>query len=194
MSNITPGRILIVYGTRFGQTAKIAEWMGDVLRERGYAVTIGDAAHLPLDLGINDADGIIIGASVIFGRHEAAVRRFIRRHLTVLNERPSGFFSVSGSAGSPQPALREQAHRKVTQFVSSMAWRPMRTATIAGAMAYSRYTPLLRWVMRQIARRTGESTDSSQDHEYTDWHQVTQFADSVAASVAERRRTHVASA
>lgn len=58
-------------------------------------------------------------------------------------------------------------------------------------MTYSRYAPPLRWMMRQIGKRTGESTDTSHDHEYTDWHQVAQFADSVASAVAEHRQTQV---
>lgn len=185
--------LLIIYGTRFGQTAKIAEWMAGVLRERGYDVIVTDAAHLPADFDVDQADGIIIGASVILGRHEAVIRRFILRHLATLTRRPTGFFSVSGSAASPRASLRAEARRTADRFLTSLSWRPTHVATIAGALMYSRYAPPLRWVMRQIAKRTGESTDTSQDHEYTDWHQVAQFADSIAAAVAERHRLSVVS-
>jgi menaquinone-dependent protoporphyrinogen oxidase len=183
--------IFIVYGTRFGQTAKIAEWMGGILRERGYEVVVADAAHLPRNLLVEQAEAIIIGASVIIGRPEASIRRFIRRHRSTLIQRPSAFFSVSGSAGSRDESLRSEARRKVDRFLASLDWQPTRVATIAGAMAYSRYAPPLRWMMRQIAKRTGASTDTSHDHEYTDWHQVAQFADSVASAVAAHRRTQV---
>jgi menaquinone-dependent protoporphyrinogen oxidase len=180
------GRILIVYGTRYGQTAKIAEWMGRALRERGYVVTVADAASVPHDLSVQQADGVIVGGSVIVGRHQASVRRFISQHLAELRDRPSGFFSVSGSAGSAIESVRAEARVAVDRLLASLGWRPTRIAMIGGAMAYSRYGPVLRWVMRRIARKKGES-DTDRDHEYTDWHQVAQFAESIATAVAERR-------
>jgi menaquinone-dependent protoporphyrinogen oxidase len=37
--------------------------------------------------------------------------------------------------------------------------------------------------MRAIARHEGGSTDTTRDHEYTDWDAVTRFADEVVAAV-----------
>jgi menaquinone-dependent protoporphyrinogen oxidase len=48
-------------------------------------------------------------------------------------------------------------------------------------MAYSQYGFFLRWIMRMIARRNGEPTDTSRDHDYTDWAAVDRFAQDVAA-------------
>ena len=37
--------------------------------------------------------------------------------------------------------------------------------------------------MRAIASREGGSTDTTRDHEYTDWQAVTQFADRIVDTV-----------
>ena len=41
---------------------------------------------------------------------------------------------------------------------------------------HTRYNPFLRFMMRLIASATGGSTDTSRDHEYTDWAAVDRFA------------------
>jgi menaquinone-dependent protoporphyrinogen oxidase len=56
-------------------------------------------------------------------------------------------------------------------------------ALVAGRLAYTQYGFFKRWIMRAIARREGGSTDTTRDHEYTDWDAVTRFADEVVAAV-----------
>jgi len=62
-------RALILYATTEGQTARIAERMATVLRERGHSVDThragrGDAGPDPADF-----DGVIVGAPIHYGRH-----------------------------------------------------------------------------------------------------------------------------
>ena len=47
---------------------------------------------------------------------------------------------------------------------------------IAGALVYSKYSRLLKWLMKRIAASAGNSTDTSRDYEYTDWQQVERYA------------------
>jgi menaquinone-dependent protoporphyrinogen oxidase len=41
---------------------------------------------------------------------------------------------------------------------------------------------MLRWYMKRASRRHGGSTDTSRDHEYTDWAQVERFASDILAA------------
>jgi menaquinone-dependent protoporphyrinogen oxidase len=50
-------------------------------------------------------------------------------------------------------------------------------------MAYTKYSPFLRWMMRRIAAGQGGPTDTTRDHEMTDWAQVRRFAEAFAAAV-----------
>lgn len=169
-------RILIVFGTSHGQTEKIARRMADVLTASGDAVTLWNTDALPLDDTPRDVDGIIVGAPILYGRHRSSVVRFVRRHLRALNAAPSAFFSVSGSAASPLDAPRREARRILAELLRETGWRPVQTATIAGAMAYTKYNPLLRWIVRRVSMKEGGPTDTTRDHEYTDWVQVEAFA------------------
>jgi menaquinone-dependent protoporphyrinogen oxidase len=170
-------RILIVYGTGHGQTRKIAERIAAILTEAGNSVTVLDAgkvAPLPAPGGF---DAVIVGSSVEFGRHRASVRRYVIDQVDQLNGVPSAFFSVSGSAASSDPAQRCNAREYLSDFLKSTGWKPWLGDTVAGAMAYTRYDPITRWVIRKISAKNGGPTDTSRDHEFTDWSQVDWFAE-----------------
>jgi menaquinone-dependent protoporphyrinogen oxidase len=128
----------------------------------------------PID--VRAYDGVIIGASVIRGRHQPAVQKFVRQNVAALNSMPTAFLSVSGSAASPDERGRAEARRCAEKFLEQTRWRPAITELIGGAMAYTKYGVILRWIMKQIARQNGRPTDTTRDHELTDWVQVENFA------------------
>ena len=173
---MNPSRILIVYGTSYGQTAKIAARIGKTLTSIGHQVTLADAKALPAGLSVKAFDGVIAGASVIVGGHQKSVERFVRDHLETLNGIPSAFYSVTASAGSVHNQSRTAALLLLDRFLHRVGWHPQLSASIAGAINYPRYGFLLRWYMKRASQKNGGSTDTSREHEYTDWSQVERFA------------------
>lgn len=169
-------RILIIYGTRYGQTAKIADHMDRVLSGDGFEVTTCDAATPKTDVDPEHYDGVLVGGSLISGHHQRSITRWVTRHRTRLNAMPAGFFSVSGSAASADARGQTDARIAMEKFLKETHWEPDMMMAIGGAMAFTKYSFLLRWVMREISRRAGGPTDTSKDHELTDWDQVTAFA------------------
>ncbi|MGZ8468362.1 MAG: flavodoxin domain-containing protein [Gemmatirosa sp.] len=177
-------RMLIVYGTADGQTAKVARYIAEVLTSAETTVTLADAARLPRGLAPQDFDGVIVGSAVRYDRHQRSVGRFVRAHRDVLNAVPSAFFSVSGAAGGESADERARARRYVDDFLRESGWQPRMAAPIGGAIAYTRYSPLMRWMLRRIAAKRGGPTDTSRDHETTDWRQVRRFAETFVATPA----------
>lgn len=180
-------RILIVYGTSYGQTAKIADRVRSRLHERGLDARVvrGDSREVPGD--IHGFDAVLVGASLIIGGYQRYIRRFVKDHRDALNGVPSAFFAVCGSEGGDDERARADARRIQREFLDRNGWKPALTASLGGAIAYTKYNPLVRWIMKRIARRAGGSTDTSRDHEYTDWKRVDAFAAQVA-DLVERRR------
>jgi menaquinone-dependent protoporphyrinogen oxidase len=167
--------VLIVYGTTEGQTAKIAQHIADVGRRRGHRVDLAPAAelgeHPPLA-----HDAAIVGASLHEGHYQRSIDRFCRNHAAWLRGLPSAFFSVSLGAASRDPDEPRAVEALMKSFLERSGWAPLRTASFAGALRYMQYSWLKRALMRSIARHEGGATDTSQDHEYTDWDQVSRFA------------------
>jgi len=181
--------ILIVYGSSYGQTAKIARRIGTRLGARGFSTELADAATASDTLSPANHAGCVIGSSVIAHGIQPAVRQFVELNRHALNDGLSAFFQVSASAGSADPEGRREALEVMDAFLAHSKWQPQLTASIAGAVNYTKYGFLLRWYMRRASRKHGGATDTSRDHEYTDWNQVDRFADDVADAIEERART-----
>lgn len=169
-------RILLLYATTEGQTARIAERIARTLTQKGHGVHLS-----PADTAVDPAtyDAVMIGASIHYGHHPAYLHALVRRHRDALSARPCAFFSVSLSAGGPRPKLAA-AQRYLDKFLRKTGWQPQLTASFAGALKYSLYGPIKRRVMIVFVGLGGGNTDTTQDYEYTDWDAVERFADAYA--------------
>jgi menaquinone-dependent protoporphyrinogen oxidase len=165
-------RILILFASSHGHTRDIAWAIERHLRRSGHTVDLVDARKAAPNP--SEYDAVVIGSRVEYGRHALPVRRFVRHYRDELARVPSAFFSVNMSALGPNPVPYAE------QFLASSGWHPALTATFAGALLYTQYNPLLRFVMKRISRREGHTTDTSRDHDFTDWAAVRAFAETFA--------------
>jgi menaquinone-dependent protoporphyrinogen oxidase len=172
-------RILVVYGSTYGQTDRVAHRIAAVLSATGHDVDIHRADRLPDSLWLASYDGFVVAASVLMGHHQVYVRDFVRRNATLLNEAPSAFVSVCGAAGSDP----QQAQAYVVALLRETGWRPTVTRSFPGAVAYTRYGWWFRWYLKIISRRKGLPTDTSRDWDLTDWGAVERFAKELAVTL-----------
>jgi len=178
-------RILVAYAGWTGQTERIALRIAQVLRAQGHDVAqLAEPASL--DRALLDRDAVLIGAGVRYGRHARALERAVRDNADFLGAFPNAFFAVSMSASHGGEGF-VRARTYLDAFTARTHWQPRATALFAGALAYTRYPSWMRWMMRFIAGRTGAATDTSRDHEYTDWAAVERFAREFGASLATAR-------
>lgn len=167
-------RILVLYGTTQGQTAKIATFLGDTLKADGASATVVDASTAsPSPDGY---DAVIVAASVHAGGYQRTVRRWVHAHAQVLNEKPTAFISVCLGVLQHEPKVDQELTAIIDRFLTSTGWRPAITKSVAGALTYSRYNWFTRWAMVRIVRKAGGDTDTSRDYEYTDWADLRAFA------------------
>jgi menaquinone-dependent protoporphyrinogen oxidase len=161
-------RILVVYGSTEGQTRKIAGRIAEMARGRGCEAVVLDSAQNPPSVG-GRYDAVIVAGSLHRERHQKALVHFVRRNVDMLRRVPTAFVSVSLTAVRTDPPSMAAAQACVDRFVRETEWHPQVTWLTAGALKYSRYGPLKKWMMRRIAARNGGDTDTSRDYEYTDW-------------------------
>lgn len=169
-------RVLIVYASRYGQTARIAGRLAEQLDHAGHQVTLQDIRQGQPPAA---ADLVVVGAPIYAGRYARSLVRWLERAHPAPAR--SVFFNVSGSASSADSRGREQALEHAAQFLRRLDWRPSRVEAFAGAIPYTRYGLITRWMMKRIIGRAGGDTDTSRDYEYTDWGAVDDFAAELSA-------------
>lgn len=172
-------RILVAYASHYGQTQKIATRITADLRQRGHEVELVDARVA------RDAipppsryDIVVLGSRVEMGRHASELRAYIRMNRDALRDRPTAFFSVSGAAARPNAGADPDGY--LQDMFEEVGWRPTRSVAIGGALPYRKYGWLMRFIMKRIARSAGHTTDTTRNHELTNWDDVRAFVDEIA--------------
>lgn len=165
----------IVYASTHGHTGKIVDRIAGTMRAQGLEVEVAQLGE-KADRLIRHCDAVLVAGSVHRGSHQPELVEFVRRHRRLLQDIPSAFVSVSLTAADDEDEeLRAETRRLVDEFVEDTGWTPDRTATVAGAFQFSKYSPFERLVMRLVARRHGTEIDPWEDLELTDWEAVDQF-------------------
>ena len=83
-------RALIVYGSKRGGTAGLADMIGTAFEAQGWDAEVRDAATRP---GIGDVDVVVIGGALYMNRWPSSVRRWTRQHVRTLSNVPVWMFS-----------------------------------------------------------------------------------------------------
>jgi len=178
----------VCYATREGHTRKIAERIAADLRARGVAVDLFDVRESPPPEWSKYSTACL-AASVHVGHHEKEMIAFATTHRDALVRLDAAFVSVSLSevaaedprrSAEERRAAAEDARRMIDVFVHETGWCAEHALSVAGALAYSKYNLLVRFLMKRIARDKGAPTDTSRDYEFTDWQAVDRFAGDIA--------------
>lgn len=167
-------RILVIFGTTDGHTAKVARIFGEQLRFCGDDVEVVDAAERFPNPA--EYDAVAVAASVHAGGYQRAIVRWTDRNHEALNRKPTIFLSVCLGILQPDPAVHRDLTRIVNDFLESTSWRPVETRFVAGALKYTQYNIFKRWLMKRIVRKAHGDIDTSRDYEYTDWAGLREFA------------------
>ena len=165
--------ILILYSTTDGHTKKICRKLQSVVEQHSLEVqlySIDDESHLNLGL----FDKIVVGASIRYGKHNKKVIDFVKRNKTILNNKPSAFFSVNVVARKPNKNQPDN-NPYMRKFLEQVSWRPNEVAVFAGKIDYQKYQFIDRLMIRIIMYMTNGPTNPNAIAEFTDWEQVENF-------------------
>ena len=177
-------RILVLYASTHGHTAKIAARIAAALEVDGATVDLQELGSSASQPALADYDAVILGGSVHAGHHQRALVKWAERHHTALDLlKASAFFSVCLTAADDTEESRAATRGYLDDFVEKTGWTPGRSTTFAGALQYREYDVATRVLMRLLMRRMHHPTDASQDYDYTDWDTVERWAHELAATL-----------
>src|SRR5690349_16146777 len=128
-NGVSMSRILVLYGTSEGHTRKVANAIGDTMREEGLDVDVVHVDDLNPDPSRYTA--VIVAASVHAGGYQKAVANWVRAHATELDRLPAAFVSVCLSILSKNEAGRKEAEAIPQRFLAMTNWRPAKVKIVA---------------------------------------------------------------
>jgi menaquinone-dependent protoporphyrinogen oxidase len=198
--------------THDGQAERIARRIADHLRSSGFAhspeqlqpfqgerMDEGNASEQKLALSaevislnettailkINpDAEVVVLVAAVRYGKHLPATDAFLTRYARIAAAPPLALASVNLVARKPGRQSAE-TNPYLRKLIARHHLQPAVAAAFAGRLCYPQYNWRDRQIIRLIMLLTGGVADGRSTVEYTDLHQVHDFAASVAALARE---------
>lgn len=137
-------RVLVTYGTKHGGTGGLARVVGEGLVQAGHAVDVLPATKVD---SLDRWDAVVVGGALYAWFWHRDARRFVRRHVDELRQRPVWFFS-SGP-------LDDSASRQELPPTGSVA----RLARLVGARAHKTFGGRLAPEVKSAVKVRGDFRD-----------------------------------
>lgn len=165
-------KILIAYSTVDGQTRKISHQLASEIKGEVEVKKFEEIDTL------DDYGKVIIGSSIRYGKFPKKLFRFVEKNKISLEEKQADFFGVNLIARNPEKCLVEN-NVYVRKFVEKTSWKPNEVVIFAGALNYTTYNLFDKKMIQLIMKITEGPTDASVDLEFTNWEDVSSYADKV---------------
>ncbi|MBM7071079.1 menaquinone-dependent protoporphyrinogen IX dehydrogenase [Shewanella sp. 202IG2-18] len=172
-------KIVIIYSTVDGQTKTICERMRTAMSVEA-EVKLVELDNVDSKL-LEQADKVLVGASIRYGKHRPELLAFAEQYQPVLDEKQNGFFTVNVVARKPEKNTPE-TNPYMKKFLLLSPWQPKVKGVFAGKINYPQYGFFDKTMIRFIMWLTKGPTDTSGCFEFTDWDHVERFAREFANS------------
>ncbi len=167
-------RVLVVYATKHGATAEIAEKIGQVLRQAGLPADV-----LPADRAENllSYKAVVLGSAVYIGRWRKEAAKFLKANEKALAEKLVWLFS-SGPTGQGNAVELMKGWRfpRALQPIADRI-RPKDIAVFHGAANISKMNFIEKWMMKNVKAPLGD---------FRDWNAITSWATAIADALKEK--------
>ena len=180
-------RVLLVFATTEGQTARIATALAGHMETLGHDAELADLRQRESRPDPAAFDAVVVLASVHAGKHQPVASSFVGENAARLAGKITAFLSVSLSAAADTAEGRRRADEQVSDFLDYVDWRPDFVETLGGAIRYSRFSRTWRWILRVsqslFRKQLGEQgwPALTVDREFTDWTALQAFAERFCA-------------
>ena len=122
-------KILIVYSSTDGHTINICKHIYKNL-ETVHDPELKDLKKIQQS-DLENAEIIIIGASIRYGDHSKELYNFVRNHKKIIESKENAFFSVNAVARKPEKNQPE-TNPYIKKFLKRTSWNPNKMAVFAG--------------------------------------------------------------
>lgn len=156
-------KILVVYGTKTGCTAGIAEKIGETLAALGASVDVKPAQDAP-DAAAYDA--VLVGSGVRASNWHGAVKKWVAANAEALKVRPVAFFTACLTMAS-EPDKADEVRAYTDPLIAETGVTPVDIGLFAGMNDPAKYSLPERLILKALKSPQGDFRDFEAVAEWT---------------------------
>jgi len=166
---------LIVFGTRYGSTAKIAEEIGTVLTQEGFDVKVANLAEESIT-DISPYDLVIVGSGIKMGKWTKEPLDFLKKFEGGLSRKKVALFVSCGYAREPDRV--DEAREKFLNDISEQypSIDLVSLGLFGGVFAFNQYGFAERLIFRGIKKELEkQGVDTTKPYDFRDWETIREW-------------------
>jgi menaquinone-dependent protoporphyrinogen oxidase len=147
-------KILIIYASKKGSTAEIAQAIAKELQTLGHHADVTDIATIPSPAGYA---AVVIGGPMYMGHIDSRVGKFTKRYAGELAKLPVAGFVVCLAAASKDPEGMVWAEKALKKALTPVL--PVAETIFAGKLDLENLSWLERWMIKKVNSPVGDFRD-----------------------------------
>lgn len=159
--------VLVVFGSKYGSTSRVAHHIADVFAQKGLQVEVRTPDQQP---DLSQYDAVVIGSAIYAGRWRRSIRNFVRTNGPALAALPVWLFSVGPLGNPPTPTENPKDANSALESLDARGHELFAGALDSTHMSFGD---------RAMIRALGVA-----DGDYRNWNRITKWAEHVAADLA----------
>lgn len=171
-------KALIIYGTRYGTAAQIAEEIGKVIENEGVEVDLADSRDLK-DCDVSPYDLVVVGSGIKIGKWTKKSLKFLEKNKSALSNRKVALFVTCGAANDEKTMAEGQE-----KYLDDVAEKYLSGKPMATGLFGSVYDPNANHgLMHKFAARfmikkelDKQGIDTSKRLDYRNWDEIRAWA------------------
>jgi menaquinone-dependent protoporphyrinogen oxidase len=179
-------KALVVYGSRYGTAAEIAEEIARVIKEEGVDVDLVDARGIK-DCDVSSYDLVIAGSGIKMGKWTKKSLKFLQNNKESLTSRKVAIFVSCGAANEEKSRAEGQE-----KYLDEVATKNLINEPVATGLFGSVYDPdakhgivfnlTNRFIKKDLEKK---GLDITKRHDYRDWDEIRAWAHNLANMLKE---------
>ncbi len=173
-------KALIVYGTRYGTAAEIAEEIGRVMEAEGAEVDVVNSKGLK-GCDVSPYDLVVVGSGIKIGKWTGESLKFLKKNKDDLKNKKVALFVSCGAANEEKS--RSEGQEK---YLDEVARKYLTGKPVATGLFGSVYDPdarhglMYKFTMKHIKEELEkQGIDTSKPHDFRDWDGIRAWARSL---------------
>lgn len=164
-------KVLVAFASKYGNTAEIAERIGNVLREAGLQTDVIPAKQVKKS---TDYQAVVLGSAAYIGMWRKEAASFLKANKMDLAQKPVWLFS-SGPTGEGDLEVLLEGW-KLPSGLKPVAdqIQPRNIVVFRGAVDLQKLNGLEKWMMNQVQAAEGD---------FRDWENIVAWAKMIADEI-----------